>query len=75
MNDYENDNNENNINNNIIHLTTPELTTLTHCYNENHDPMDLNNGKQNTELEVLNLHKNLCMELLAMGKGKYFIIF
>lgn len=68
MNDYENDNNENNINNNIIHLTTPELTTLTHCYNENHDPMDLNNGKQNTELEVLNLHKNLCMELLAMGK-------
>jgi len=68
MNDYENDNNENNINNNIIHLTTPELTALTHCYNENHDPMDLNNGKQNTELEVLNLHKNLCMELLAMGK-------
>jgi len=69
-----NDRNNNTIN--IIHLSTPELTALIH------DPMDLdinssddeenddNNKQDTTELEILKIHANLCLELSSMEKGK-----
>ncbi|KAL6628752.1 hypothetical protein LY90DRAFT_206388 [Neocallimastix californiae] len=67
-----NDRNNNTIN--IIHLSTPELTALIH------DPMDLdinssddeenddNNKQDTTELEILKIHANLCLELSSMEK-------
>jgi len=70
MNDYENNNINNNDNNNdnIICLSAPELAAFAQCHNEYHDSMDVDENKQDTELEILNIHKNLCMELLSIGK-------
>jgi len=69
--DYEYRNNtaiDFNSTNNYIHLSTPSITALTHMDIDHDVNNEYDNEKQNTEFEILNFHKNLCLELSSMEK-------
>jgi len=60
---------DNQNNNNSVHLSTPELTTLI---NGNNYPVGDSLNEENefiVLLEILNLHLNLCLELSNIEKG------